>query len=187
MSGEIIQFSAFADAAKEAKEAARDHCAPGALARLRAKRVAKQLKRQAVLATAPDTLTETCKNKYAREARREVWRRHESSMKYWDARRAMDYAIGRVKNNGCAEGDLHPDTGPYDCHQLVNYWRAAIRVLILTPAPSQDAVAWKQRQVNDKYLGLDASEIKRAIAEDVTWLKMHPTRTKVLPKKRGQK
>ena len=30
-------------------------------------------------------------------------------------------------------------------------------------------------------------ELKRAIAKDVTWLKTHPTRTKLLPKKREQK
>jgi hypothetical protein len=185
MTGKIIQFSDFAAATKEAKEEAAS--GPGALARYRAQRVAKRLKRQAVLAAAPETLTETCKNKYAREERRRVWRRHQSSMNYWDARRTMDYAIERVKNNKCAEADFHPDTGLYSCHQLVDFWRAAKRVLLLTPAPDQEAVAWKQRQVNDKYLGLDASEIKRAIAEDVTWLKMHPTRTKLLPKKRGQK
>jgi hypothetical protein len=33
------------------------------------------------------------------------------------------------------------------------------------------------------------ARFKLAIAEDVTWLKLktHPTRTKLLPKKRGQK
>jgi hypothetical protein len=109
-------------------------------------------------------------------------------MEYWDARRTMNNAISRVKNNKSAEGDLHPDTGPGEYHQLVDYWRAAKRALILTPAPSQDAVAWKQRQLaNDRYLGLGASEIKRAIDKDITWLKTHPTRTKLLPKQRRQK
>jgi hypothetical protein len=61
-------------------------------------------------------------------------------------------------------------------------------MLLLTPAPDQQAVAWKRRQLEGdkiKYLGIECGELKRAIAEDVTWLKTHPTRTKLLPKKRG--
>jgi hypothetical protein len=49
MSCDIIQFAEHAAAAKEAKgAAANDPCAPGALARYRAQRVAKHLKRQAL-------------------------------------------------------------------------------------------------------------------------------------------
>jgi hypothetical protein len=191
MSADIIQFSAFADAAKEAKEeAANDPCARGALARYRAQRVAKQIRKQMVLATAPETLTETCKNKYAREARREVWRRHESSMEYWFARREMHSAIGRVKSNKVAESDLHPDYIQHEFHQFVDFWRAAKRTLLFTPAPDRQAVEWKQRQLKGdkglKYCGIEPGQIKRAIDEDIAWLKGHPTRTKLLPK-RGQK
>jgi hypothetical protein len=102
----------------------------------------------------------------------------------------MNNVISRVKNHKCAEGDLHPDTMPADFHQMVDFWRAAKRVLLLTPAPDQQAVAWKQRHLEGdkiKYLGIEAAGLKRAIAEDVTWLKAHPTRTKLLPKKRGRK
>jgi hypothetical protein len=56
-------------------------------------------------------------------------------VEYWDARRTMDNAISRVKNSKSAQGDLHPDTEPYDRRQLVDYRRAAKHALLLTPAP----------------------------------------------------
>jgi hypothetical protein len=190
MSADVIQFSAFAAAAKEAKQsAADDPCAPGALGRYRAKSAAKKIRKQAVLAIAPETLTETCKNKYAREARRTQWRKHRSSMDYWDARRAMHSAISVARMNKVAEADLHPDFLQDEHMQLVDFWRAAKRMLLLTPAPDREAIEWKQRQTKDKglrYCCLKPGELERVIAKDVAWLKAHPTRTKLLPK-RGRK
>jgi hypothetical protein len=108
-------------------------------------------------------------------------------MQYWDARRNMHSAIGRVKMNKAEESNLHPDHVEREWSQLVDYWRAAKRVLLLTPAPDRDAVQWKQRQLNgDKglnYCGIKPGELERAIAKDIAWLKAHPTRTKLLPKR----
>jgi hypothetical protein len=68
-------------------------------------------------------------------------------MEYWDARRNMHSAIGRVKMNKVAESDLHPEHIQHECNQFVAFWRAAKRVLLLTPAPDRQAVEWKQRKL----------------------------------------
>lgn len=85
MSCEIIQFSAFATARKEAA----DSYSPAALAQYRAERLAKRAIRSAVLETAPETLTVTCRNKYLREQRRIAWREAEVTTNYWRAQ--MDW------------------------------------------------------------------------------------------------
>jgi hypothetical protein len=58
---QIIQFSQFAAAPKHGKEG-------GGLARFRAARAAKREKQAAALATTPEELTATCRNKYLRAA-----------------------------------------------------------------------------------------------------------------------
>jgi hypothetical protein len=92
-----------------------------------------------------------------------------------------------LKMNKAEESNLHPDHVEREWSQLVDYWRAAKRVLLLTPAPDRDAVQWKQRQLNGdkglKYCGIKPGELERAIAKDIAWLKVHPTRTKLLPKR----
>jgi hypothetical protein len=88
MSCDIIQFSQFT-AAKEAKETAADPCLPDTFAQYRAERLAKRAKRMAVLETAPETLTVTCRNKRLREQRKIPWGKAEVTTRYWRAR--MDW------------------------------------------------------------------------------------------------
>jgi hypothetical protein len=88
--------------------------------------------------------------------------------------------------NKVAESDLHPDHIQQEYHQLLAFWRAAKRMLLLTPAPDRQAIEWKQRQLKgDKGCGIKPGELERAIAKDVAWLKAHPTRSKLLPEKGG--
>jgi hypothetical protein len=73
MSCEIIQFSSFAAATKEAEQAAADPYSQDTFVQYRAERLARQAKRIAVLETAPETLTVTCRNKRLREQRKIAW------------------------------------------------------------------------------------------------------------------
>jgi hypothetical protein len=92
----------------------------------------------------------------------------------------MHSAIGRVKMNKVAESDLHPEHIQHECNQFVAFWRAAKRVLLLTPAPDRQAVEWKQRKLKGdkglRYCSIKPGELERAIAKDIAWLKAHPTR-----------
>jgi len=50
---------------------------------------------------------------------------------------------------------------------------------MLTPAPDMQSVTWKRAQLkaeNQKHTGLKTERIERAIADDVEFLKAHPTR-----------
>jgi hypothetical protein len=70
MNCEIIQFSTFAAATKEAKHAAGEPYSPAGLDECLSERLARQARRIAVLETAPETLTVTCRNHvYANSAR----------------------------------------------------------------------------------------------------------------------
>jgi hypothetical protein len=82
----------------------------------------------------------------------------------------MHSAIGRVKMNKVAESDLHPEHIQHECNQYVAFWRAARRVLSLTPAPDRQAVEWKQRKLKGdkglRYCSIKPGELERAIAKD---------------------
>jgi hypothetical protein len=50
---------------------------------------------------------------------------------------------------------------------------------MLTPAPDMQSVAWKRAQLkaeNHKHTDLTTERIERSIADDVEFLKSHPTR-----------
>jgi hypothetical protein len=50
---------------------------------------------------------------------------------------------------------------------------------MLTPAPGSNQVRWKKMQLiaqNYEYTGLKPERIEQAIAEDVEFLRTHPTR-----------
>ena len=78
----VIQFSSFAAEAKLAKEAC-----PDALTSYREERIAKREAKLLELTTAPEKLSETCKNSRLRFSRRDAW---------WEARRLTDYLRARL-------------------------------------------------------------------------------------------
>jgi hypothetical protein len=105
-------------------------------------------------------------------------------MDYWHICMKMDSAISRVQHCEAPEGKLHPTREPRDYWTLVEKYRLAWCHLMLTPAPDMRSVTWKRAQLkaeNQKYTGLTAERIEQAIAEDVEFLKSHPTRRALLP------
>ena len=91
----------------------------------------------------------------------------------------MDSVISRVQRHGTPEGDLHPTHDPKNHWRLVAKYREAWAHLMLTPAPDAKAVVWKRAQLKagrHKYTDLTTERIERAIADDVEFLRAHPTR-----------
>jgi hypothetical protein len=130
-----------------------------------------------------DGITETCKNNHLRQVRNVRWRNADAVMCYWLASMKMDTAVSRVQNCNAPEGNLHPVRDPKGYWVLVDKYRLAWCHLMLTPAPNAREVKWKRAQLkadNHKYTGLPAERIEQAIADDVEFLKAHPTRRRDL-------
>jgi hypothetical protein len=104
-------------------------------------------------------------------------------MDYWHASMKMDTAISRVQNCDAPEGNLHPVREPKDYWRLVANYRIAWARLMFTPAPDMLSVTWKRGQLkagHHKHTDLTTERIERAIADDIAFLKAHPTRRKDL-------
>jgi hypothetical protein len=130
-----------------------------------------------------DGVTETCKNNHLRQVRNLKWRNADAVMNYWNISMKMDTAVSHVQNCNAPEGNLHPVREPKDYWTLVAKWREAWARLMLTPAPNAREIKWKRAQLkaeNHKYTGLTAERIEQAIADDVEFLKAHPTRLRDL-------
>jgi hypothetical protein len=126
-----------------------------------------------------DDVSETCKNQRLRGCRRDVWREADAVMDYWHVSMKMDGAISRVQHHGAPEGELHPTRIPTDYWTLVEKYRKAWARLMLTPAPDMQSVTWKRAQLkagSHKHTDLKTERIERAIADDVEFLRAHPTR-----------
>jgi hypothetical protein len=123
--------------------------------------------------------TDTAGNLRLRKSRLDVWREADSVMDYWRMSMKMDGVISRVQHCGAPEGELHPIRDPKDYWTLVTKWREAWVRLMLTPAPDMRSVTWKRAQLKARYhkhTDLKPALIERAIAEDVEFLRSHPTR-----------
>lgn len=123
--------------------------------------------------------TETAKSLRLRQDRRKAWRLAERAVAYWKARRDLHHAISCAQMAGIPEGELHPASDHREDWDLVAKWRAALAHQLLAPAPDALAVKWKQaalaRDVHH-YTGVDASEVERAIADDLAFLAANPVR-----------
>jgi hypothetical protein len=172
MSCEIIQISALA--AKRIKEA------PDALTDYRAERIARREAKLLELTTAPETLTETCRNSRLRLSRREAW---------WKARRLTDFARACMDWHSalsCAQSwnvpgaKLYPESDDDEAQGThVSRWRAALIAQMLTPAPTVGDVQWKRVQLRSEqhqFTGVPGEKLQRAIDTDVEWLAAHPVR-----------
>jgi hypothetical protein len=136
------------------------------------------------VADAPADETETCKNFRLRQQRQDDWRRADALREYWKAAREMDSAIHRVQQHELPEGDLHKPLAPGSCWPILAKYRAAIMAQLLTPAPTAREIEWKRavfKHRDHEHTDIKPERIERAIADDVEFLKAHPTR-----RKRGQ-
>jgi len=123
--------------------------------------------------------TDTCKNQRLRGDRRDVWREADAVMDYWYLSMKLDGVISRVQKHGRPEGELHPQYDPQEHWTILAKYRKAWARLMLTPAPDMRSVTWKRAQLNagsHKHTDLTTVRIERAIADDVEFLKAHPTR-----------
>jgi hypothetical protein len=128
-------------------------------------------------------LTETAKNARLRSDRMDAWREADAIMDYWLISMKMDSAISHVQRFDTPEGKMHPVREPKDHGTLIERYRLAWCHLMLTPAPDMRSVTWKQAELkaeNYKYTGLPPERIEQAIADDIAFLKSHPTRRKDL-------
>jgi len=128
-------------------------------------------------------LTETAKNLRLRQARYEAWREADALREYWRASQKMHDAVYRVQNQGLIEGNSHPVIDPKDRWTIVAKWRAAIVRQLLTPAPTMREIVWKRavfKHSDHTHIGVNPERIEQAIADDVEFLKSHPTRRKDL-------
>ena len=172
----VIQFASFAAAAKLAKEVR-----PDASTSYRDDRIAKRKARLLELTTAPETLSETCKNSRLRLSRRDAWWEAAHLTDYCRARLDWHSSLSTAQSRNIADANSYPkadDTGD-NCWTLVALWRDALVKRMLTPAPDALAVAWKRAQLraeNYKYTDVKPERIERSIAEDVAFLAAHPTR-----------
>ncbi len=131
------------------------------------------------VAVAPADETETCKNFRLRQQRRDDWRRADALRNYWEAARKMDSAIWRVQQHELPEGDLHQPHAPGSCWPIIAKNRAAIMAQLLTPAPTMREVEWKRavfKGGDHEHTDIKLERIERAIADDVEFLRTHPTR-----------
>jgi hypothetical protein len=166
-SAEVIQLAAFR---------------PKASASPMAQRLRERRAQQ--VADAPADETETCKNFRLRQQRQDDWRRADALREYWKAAREMDSAIHRVQQHELPEGDLHKPLAPGSCWPILAKYRAAIMAQLLTPAPTAREIEWKRavfKHRDHEHTDIKPERIERAIADDVEFLKAHPTR-----RKRGQ-
>jgi hypothetical protein len=123
--------------------------------------------------------TETGRNFRLRQERRSDWCRADSIREYWKAARAMDSAIHRVQQSELPEGDLHQPLVPGSWKSILAKYRAAIMAQLLTPAPTAREIEWKRavfKHGDHKHTDIKPERIERAIAEDVEFLRSHPTR-----------
>ena len=66
---------------------------------------------------------------------------------------------------------------------LVGKYHAALMAKLLTPAPTAADIAWKRaafKAGQHVYTDVKPERIERAIADDVEFLKAHPTRRSLL-------
>jgi hypothetical protein len=135
--------------------------------------------RRALLSPVTVPQTETGKNHRIRQQRYANWRRADAVVGYWNASITMNDAIERVQSAELPEGELHPESVTGTHMVLVGKYRAALMAKLLTPAPTAADITWKRaafKSGQHVYTDVKPERIERAIADDVEFLKAHPTR-----------
>jgi hypothetical protein len=80
---------------------------------------------------------------------------------------------------GNSECDLHTPLAPGSWGPILAKYRAAIMAQLLTPAPTAREIEWKRavfKHGDHEHTDIKPERIERAIADDVEFLKAHPTR-----------
>jgi hypothetical protein len=126
-----------------------------------------------------ENVSDTCRNQRLRSNRRDVWWKADALREYWrESMRMMD-AVSLVQSHDLPEGNLHPKYSPQERRQVVANYREAIVRQLLTPAPRAANITWKRatfKHGDHEYTDIKPERIERAIADDVEFLRAHPTR-----------
>jgi hypothetical protein len=165
----VIQFAAHARPAEKV----------GALAAFREVRRAQDEAKVAQLTTFPQGLTITGRNLRLRLERKKAWREANRLTRWWRARLDWQIALELGQMYGTGDAVTYASAVHGERFVLVDLWRAAIVTQILTPAPDLGAVAWKRtalKRGDHHYVAVAPEALHKAIADDVQWLKDHPTR-----------
>ncbi|WP_316196868.1 hypothetical protein [Bradyrhizobium sp. SZCCHNS3053] len=121
--------------------------------------------------------TETGMNLRERQRRDDAWRRAKTAVDYWRAKMEFEDAWINAARVGTVTAPKPGEISTRDAN--VRAWREALVALMMTPAPSTAAVAWKKRTLasgQHKRIGAETGPLDRAIERDEAWLKEHPVR-----------
>jgi hypothetical protein len=143
------------------------------------KRIASRSRPVAANPQCDENVSTTCKNQRIRQQLHVNWRKADALREYWRASFEMVKAISRVQNNNMPEGDLHPQCNPQEHWTILAKYRAAIMQQLLTPASTVAEVTWKRaafKAGQHRHTDVKPERIERAIADDVEFLRTHPTR-----------
>jgi hypothetical protein len=127
----------------------------------------------------PKAESATVGNGRLRKGRREVWRAAEAATRYWRVRLEFEWAVSWAQRMEIPEGGFHPAVDPDGRFPMVQKWRAA---LVRQLAHSRVGCRFGQVEAETlvrgqhRYIGVKSEQIERAIAKDLAFLAVHPTR-----------
>ena len=122
--------------------------------------------------------TTTARNANLRNERWKAWDDADFATKYWSALIKFHHAVSMAARSGLREACLHSRdfNDEAEWRDRENY-REAVRRQMFTPAPNMEAVNWKRSRLNDEpWTGVKKERLEQVIADDVAFLKAHPTR-----------
>jgi hypothetical protein len=143
------------------------------------KRIASRSRPVAANPQCEENVSTTCKNQRIRQQLHVNWRKAYALRNYWRASFEMSGAISSVQRHNMPEGDLHPQRNPDDHWSILAKYRAAIVQQLLTPASTAAEITWKRaafKAGQHRHTDVKPERIERAIADDVEFLKAHPSR-----------
>lgn len=122
--------------------------------------------------------TTTAKNWRIRYELRQAWSKADAATDYWNAllkfHDAISIAVLRGLREACATEKAF---GHESRNHALDMYREAVRRQIFTPAPDVAAVNWKRTHLKQAlYVGAKKERMEQIIADDLAFLKAHPTR-----------
>jgi hypothetical protein len=133
---------------------------------------------KAVREAEPPVTTITARNRRIRNERWEAWQKAHAATEYWNALLNFHHAVSIAAREGLREacsqsGDFSDDFR----WRIVCSYREAVRRQIFTAAPDMQAVNWKRAHLSEAiFVGAKRERMEQVIADDVAFLKAHPTR-----------
>jgi hypothetical protein len=135
-----------------------------------------------------ENVSTTCKNQRIRQQRHARWREADVLREYFRASLEFGRAISGLQRHNLPEGDLHPQRDRDFDYAILAKYRAAIVQQLLTPASTVAEITWKRaafKAGQHRHTDEKPERIERAIADDVEFLKAHPTRRPAQPQEGG--